>query len=101
MLLKNPDTHHFYKSVAMEQISEENPLLGQALVSFLLSGGLFVISVGLLIGKYINSDMNFFWTEIGDNLNEKFENNVFAQYLKKEKLQFLCKMPSKKVRNSV
>lgn len=44
-----------------------------ALVSFLLCGGLFVISISLLIGKYINSDMDFFLTEITDNLSEKFE----------------------------
>lgn len=44
-----------------------------ALVSFLLCGGLFVLSISLLIGKYIDSDMDFFMTEISDNLSEKFE----------------------------
>lgn len=44
-----------------------------ALVSFLLCGALFVFSASVLIGKYINSDMNFFLTEISDNLGENFE----------------------------
>lgn len=44
-----------------------------ALISFLLYGGLFIFSVGILIGKYINSDMDFFLKEISDNFSEKFE----------------------------
>ncbi|MGN0335503.1 MAG: sensor histidine kinase [Lachnospiraceae bacterium] len=44
-----------------------------ALVSFLLCGGLFVFSAGILIRKYVDSDMDFFLTEISDNLSEKFE----------------------------
>lgn len=43
------------------------------LVSFLLYGGLFLLSVSLLISRYINSDMDFFLTEISDNLDEKYE----------------------------
>lgn len=43
------------------------------LISFLLCGSLFVGSVSLLIRKYINSDMDFFLTELTDNLSEKFE----------------------------
>lgn len=44
-----------------------------ALISFLLCGSLFVGSISFLIGKYINSDMDFFLEEISDNLSEKFE----------------------------
>lgn len=43
------------------------------LISFLLCGSLFVGSVSILIRKYINSDMDFFLTELTDNLSEKFE----------------------------
>lgn len=44
-----------------------------ALISFLLCGGLFVFSVSFMIGRYINSDIDFFLEEISDNLSEKFE----------------------------
>lgn len=43
------------------------------LISFLLYGCLFILSISLLIGKYINSDMDFFLKEISDNINEKYE----------------------------
>lgn len=43
------------------------------LISFLLCGSLFVGSVSLMIRKYINSDIDFFLTELTDNLSEKFE----------------------------
>lgn len=44
-----------------------------ALGSFLLCGGLFIFSVSILIGKYVNSDMDFFLTEISSNLSEEFQ----------------------------
>lgn len=44
-----------------------------ALVSFLLCGSLFVISVSVLIGKYVNHDLDFLMTEISDNLANRLE----------------------------
>lgn len=52
-----------------------------ALVSFLLCGSLFVISVSVLIGKYVNHDLDFLLTEISDNLANRLEytkNTVYA-----------------------
>lgn len=45
--------------------------IGITLASFLLCGALFVLSVSLLVGKYVNHDMDFFLTEMSDNLNTK------------------------------
>lgn len=43
------------------------------LITFLLYGGLFVLSISLVIEKYINKDMDFFLTEISDNMSEKYK----------------------------
>lgn len=42
-----------------------------ALTAFLLCGILFVVSVSDLVGNYVNHDLNFFLTEMSDNLNVK------------------------------
>ncbi|MGN0365914.1 MAG: sensor histidine kinase [Suilimivivens sp.] len=63
------------------------------LICFLMYGGLFILSVSLLIGKYINADLDFFLTEISVNLAERYEymedmiyeirnSDVLMEYLK-------------------
>lgn len=41
------------------------------LTSFILCGALFVLSVSLLVGKYVNHDLDFFLTEMSNNLSAK------------------------------
>lgn len=41
------------------------------LTSFILCGALFVLSVSLLVGKYVNNDLDFFLTEMSNNLSAK------------------------------
>lgn len=41
------------------------------LTSFILCGALFVLSVSFLVGKYVNHDLDFFLTEMSDNLSTK------------------------------
>lgn len=43
------------------------------LLTFVLYGGLFVLSISLVTEKYINKDMDFFLTEISDNMTEKYK----------------------------
>ena len=47
--------------------------VGIALVSFLLCGLLFILSVSFLVKTYINSDINFFLTETAENLEKRLE----------------------------
>lgn len=43
------------------------------IVSFILYGFLFVMSINILIGKYINNDLDFFLTEVSNNLEIRME----------------------------
>ena len=47
--------------------------VGIALVSFLLCGLLFILSVSFLVKTYINNDINFFLTETAENLEKRLE----------------------------
>lgn len=42
-------------------------------ISFILYGFLFIMSINLLVGKYMNNDLDFFLTEVSDNLEIKME----------------------------
>lgn len=43
------------------------------MISFILYGFLFVMSINFLIGKYINNDLDFFLTEVSNNLEIRVE----------------------------
>ena len=47
--------------------------VGIALISFLLCGLLFILSVSFLVKTYINNDINFFLTETAENLEKRLE----------------------------
>ena len=43
------------------------------MISFILYGFLFVMSINILIGKYINNDLDFFLTEVSNNLEIRMD----------------------------
>lgn len=62
------------------------------LTSFILCGVLFVLSVGFLVGKYVNHDLDFLLVEISDNLNVKttyMENVVYDLRNSEEIMSYL------------
>lgn len=66
--------------------------VGITLASFLLCGVLFVISVGFLVGKYVNHDRDFFLTTLSDNLYTKYsfmEDTVYAVRDSEELMEYL------------
>lgn len=45
--------------------------LAIAFISLIVCGVLFMVSVGLLVGRYANNNLDFVLTEVSENLNEK------------------------------
>lgn len=62
------------------------------MASFVLCGLLFVMSVGLLVGKYVNHDLDFLLMEVSENLNTKIsymENVIYDIRDSDELMQYL------------
>lgn len=60
--------------------------------AFILCGLLFVVSVGFLVGKYVNHDLDFFLTQMSDNLSTKLsymEDVVYSVRDSEELMQYL------------
>lgn len=64
--MRNQNTHRHSLRTKMIGIN-----VTITLTSFIMCGALFVLSVSLLVGKYVNHDLDFFLTEMSDNLNTK------------------------------
>lgn len=66
--------------------------LSIALACFIVCGALFVMAVILLVGKYVNHDLDFFLTEVSENMEHRFqymEDVVYAVRDSDEMMGFL------------